>query len=234
MKNHCLSAAIAALLLSTAPLGAQNTPRNITDTPAVLPVTTQQSDLFSDSDSWKEHPYTVEVGAGFLSAVDVCIYFFMPIVTSVRGIFNEIKYTKYELPCLHPNLSVYKAINSWLSLGLSISVGKGRYASYNYNNQLVFKEEFAYPSLLLVSNTKYLSQDGYTFYGHWGAGVTMLYGNHEKRNNDEIYSQSISMKGILMCNIYPICVSYGKRMGFLVALGSGDKGIVNVGCFANF
>lgn len=172
----------------------------------------------------QEGRLNVKVGAGWLSLPD-----FMGLLVAGLGSMDSTEGTTNQdfTPLINPNVELVYGVNSWLSLGGSLSVGYASAKSVFEDTGAVNRSSMAlYPSLMFAADTRYFSSGKFSMYGSWGVGAMALYSQqlYDGNNNTQFTAA-------LMGNVYPLCFALetADNLSAFLEIGWGAKGVFNLG-----
>lgn len=147
--------------------------------------------------------------------------------------FGSLEFSEEEslhrnfVPLINPNVELEYYFNEHVSLGGHLSLGMATANRTFEENPDNFKKATAvYPSLMVSSSTHYLQKEKFSLYGHWGVGATLFFFRQVQSDKAE---NPLQCNVFPAANIYPICLSYGKKHAVKLELGWGSKGFANIG-----
>lgn len=171
--------------------------------------------------------WSIKGGIGWFSLPD-----FVGLLVAGLGsidVNKEVESNQF-MPMLNPNVEVQYGINDWLALGGSLALGYAGVKTELVETGATSKISRAfYPTLCISAQTRYFSAGKFTMYGSWGAGVMLLFSTQKSA---ETTNNQVGVAP--MANLYPLCFSYGDKIGCFCEVGWGAKGFSNVGIYYNF
>lgn len=140
---------------------------------------------------------------------------------------------KAFMPLLDLSADVGYQMTDWLRIGGAVSVGHSNASRYTTSGATLLACSVTFTSLLFNTEFNYFSQPGFTFYADLGVGV----GLGVARQWGKHFTTDSTQPSVVLTpafDLYPLCFAWGNKLGGMVELGWGTKGIINAGAFLRF